>query len=115
MKKKQRPRQKHIPERTCVACRMQRAKRELVRIVRLTEGGVSVDETGKQKGRGAYLCRQQSCWTLALKRGALNHALRVTLTAEEAAALQAYAATLPETLEGTATSAPTGENLIEEV
>jgi len=57
-----------------------------------------VDEIGKQKGRGAYLCRQRACWDQALKRGVLNRALRVTLTAEEVAALQAYAAALPETL-----------------
>lgn len=82
-----------------MACRAQGAKRALVRVVRLTEGGVVVDETGKQKGRGAYLCRQRVCWSQALKRAALNRALRVTLTAEEVATLQAYAATLPETLQ----------------
>jgi len=98
-KKKQQSRPKHIPERTCVACRAHGAKRALVRVVRLAESGVVVDETGKQKGRGAYLCRQRACWSQALKRGALEHALRVTLTAEEVAALQAYADTLPETLE----------------
>ncbi len=98
-KKKQQPRLKHVPERTCVACRAHGAKRALVRVVRLTEGGVVVDETGKQKGRGAYLCRQRVCWSQALSRGALERALRVTLTAEEVAALQAYAASLPETLQ----------------
>lgn len=82
-----------------MACRAHGAKRALVRVVRLAEGGVVVDETGKQKGRGAYLCRQRVCWSLALKRGALERALRVTLAAEEVAALQAYAAALPETLE----------------
>jgi predicted RNA-binding protein YlxR (DUF448 family) len=98
-KKKQQSRPKHIPERTCVACRAHGAKRALVRVVRLAEGGVVVDESGKQKGRGAYLCRQRTCWSQALKRGALERALRVTLTAEDVAALQAYADTLPETLE----------------
>ncbi|HQE91802.1 MAG TPA: YlxR family protein [Anaerolineae bacterium] len=115
MKKKRQPRQKHVPARTCVACRMQRAKRDLVRVVRLTEGGVVVDETGKQKGRGAYLCRQRACWTLALQRGALHHALRTTLTTEEMAVLQRYAAALPETLEMDARAIPGAENLIEEV
>ncbi|HSQ39675.1 MAG TPA: YlxR family protein [Anaerolineales bacterium] len=115
MKKKHQPRQKHVPARTCIACRAQRAKRDLVRVVRLTEGGVVVDEIGKQKGRGAYLCRQRACWTLALKRGALNHALRATLTVEEAAALQVYAATLPETLETSEAAVPGAENLTEEV
>ena len=96
-----------------MACRAHGAKRALVRVVRLSEGGVTVDETGKQKGRGAYLCRQRVCWGLALKRGALERALRVTLTAEEVAALQAYAAALPETLELDGVS-PGDENLTEE-
>lgn len=82
-----------------MACRAQGAKRALVRVVRLTAGGVAVDETGKQKGRGAYLCRQRVCWSQALSRGALERALRVTLTVEDVAALQAYAAALPQTLE----------------
>lgn len=85
-----------------MACRTHGAKRALVRVVRLAEGGVVVDETGKQKGRGAYVCRQRVCWREALRRGALERALRVTLTTEEVAALQAYAAALPETLEADA-------------
>jgi predicted RNA-binding protein YlxR (DUF448 family) len=112
-KKKQQPRPKHVPERTCVACRAHGAKRALVRVVRLTEGGVVVDETGKQKGRGAYLCRQRVCWNKALTRGVLERALRVTLSAEEVTALQVYAAALPETLELDAVSSG-DENLMEE-
>jgi hypothetical protein len=97
-KRKQQPRKKHVPERTCIACRTRSGKRELVRVVRLAEegAGVVVDETGKQKGRGAYLCRQRVCWDNALKRGSLNRALRTTLTPENIAALAAYAADLPE-------------------
>ncbi len=99
MKKKQQPRKKHVPERTCIACRTRNAKKALVRVVRLDDGRVVVDETGKQKGRGAYLCRRQVCWAKALKRGSLNRALRTTLTLEDIAALEAYAAALPESLE----------------
>ncbi|MBI2298071.1 MAG: DUF448 domain-containing protein, partial [Armatimonadetes bacterium] len=40
-------RARHVPERTCVACRRQRPKRELVRVVRGPDGRVSLDETGK--------------------------------------------------------------------
>ena len=112
-KKKQQPRLKHTPERTCVACRARGAKRALVRVVRLAEGGVLVDETGKQKGRGAYLCRQRVCWNKALARGALERALRVTLSAEEVTALQAYAAALPETL-GLDDIGSGDENMMEE-
>jgi predicted RNA-binding protein YlxR (DUF448 family) len=93
-------RRKHVPQRMCVACRTARPKRELVRIVRLSspgeEGAVEVDETGKRKGRGAYLCRQQACWEMALARGQLEQALKVTVTAEIAARLREYAARLPQ-------------------
>lgn len=92
MAKKRRAR-KHVPERTCVACRTSRPKSALVRVVRLADGGVVVDETGKRNGRGAYLCRRPACWAQALKRGGLARALRVRLSAEEMASLQAYAAT----------------------
>jgi hypothetical protein len=54
-----------------------------------------VDPTGKKSGRGAYLCRQATCWEEALKRNRLSKALRTTLTGEGRAALQAFAATLP--------------------
>ncbi|MBN1922354.1 MAG: YlxR family protein [Anaerolineae bacterium] len=97
-KNKIQPKQRHIPERTCIACRERRHKRDLLRVVHTPSGAVVVDETGKQNGRGAYLCRQRSCWEKALKQGSLDRALRTTLTAEILADLRAFAATLPETL-----------------
>ena len=99
MAKPKSPRPKHVPQRTCVACRMTGAKRGLVRVVRTTEGRVEVDETGKKSGRGAYLCRARDCWENALKRKALEHALKVPIGMEDKAALQAYASTLPERTE----------------
>lgn len=95
MNKKQSKRRRHVPQRTCVACRTVRPKRELVRVVCTLEGDVKVDETGKLSGRGAYLCSQRSCWENALKQRKLGQALRVTLTAEAKARLHDYAATLP--------------------
>lgn len=71
------PRPKHVPQRTCVACRRTEAKRSLIRVVRDAEGRVTVDPTGKQKGRGAYLCHDPACWTAAIKRRALERALRL--------------------------------------
>jgi len=83
-------RQKHKPQRTCIACREVKDKRELVRIVRTPEGKVVVDPTGKANGRGAYLCRQASCWEKSLEKNTLNRALKVTLSTEDSAALQHY-------------------------
>jgi predicted RNA-binding protein YlxR (DUF448 family) len=99
MAKQKTPRPKHVPQRTCVACRTTGAKRGLVRIVRTIEGRVEVDETGKKAGRGAYLCRARDCWDSALKRKALEYALKVPIGMEDKAALQAYASTLPERTE----------------
>jgi predicted RNA-binding protein YlxR (DUF448 family) len=91
------PRPKHIPLRTCIACRQERAKRELVRVVRTPALTVQVDSTGKLAGRGAYLCRNRACWEQALKSHRLGGALKTTLSPADLAALQDYAATLPET------------------
>ncbi len=90
-----RGKRRRIPERTCVACRRKAPKGMLVRIVRTPEGEIVVDERGKRNGRGAYLCRNRSCWERAIERGSLARALRTALTAEQAEALLAYAASLP--------------------
>ena len=36
-------RRKHVPLRTCIACRQNRGKRELVRVVRTPDAGVKID------------------------------------------------------------------------
>jgi predicted RNA-binding protein YlxR (DUF448 family) len=69
---------KHIPLRTCVACRKVRPKRELIRLVRISDGSVEFDTSGKRAGRGAYLCPE--CWDVGLKDSQLKRALRTTLT-----------------------------------
>ena len=70
---------KHIPQRTCVACGRVRPKRELVRLVRISGGGVEVDSGGKRARRGAYLCPAVGCWEAGLKKGRLEHTLRTAL------------------------------------
>jgi hypothetical protein len=92
-RKPQRPR--HIPQRTCAACKQARPKRELLRIVRAPDGHVKLDPSGKHAGRGTYLCARRSCWDLALKKARLEHEFSVTLDPDDRAALQAYADTLP--------------------
>ena len=71
---------KYIPQRTCVACRKISTKQALIRLVRIPDGGVEVDTSGKKTGRGAYLCRTLECWENGLIGGRLEHALRTTLT-----------------------------------
>lgn len=87
---------KHVPLRTCVACRETKPKRELVRVVRVSPQSVEVDATGKKNGRGAYLCPAQECWHQAQKKRGLNHALDLTLTSDNWDLLWQYAEGLPE-------------------
>ena len=87
-------RKKHVPQRTCVGCREVLAKRSLIRIVRLPEG-VRIDPTGKVAGRGAYLHDHRACWESGMK-GALAHALKTDLSAQDREELSAFMASLPE-------------------
>ena len=82
---------RHVPQRTCVACRQTDAKRQLVRIVRV-DGHALVDPTGKRAGRGAYLCTSSACWQTALRKNVLQHALKIdTLPEEDLQVLNEYA------------------------
>jgi predicted RNA-binding protein YlxR (DUF448 family) len=94
-KKKQSPRVKHVPQRTCIACRETAGKRGLLRVVR-TEQGVIIDPTGKQAGRGAYIHPTHSCIVTVLQSNRLNQALRTNVTAEDRKQLETFLATLPE-------------------
>jgi predicted RNA-binding protein YlxR (DUF448 family) len=96
--RKARPR--HVPQRTCVACRRTTAKRELVRIVRTPEGSVEVDPTGKRSGRGAYLCPTPDCWRLAVQKGRLDRALKTSLSTADKEVLLQYAQALTPGAEG---------------
>lgn len=88
------PRPKHVPQRTCVACREKGDKRGLIRVVRSPDQTVSVDPTGKANGRGAYLCYKPSCWERALSTPILARALNTDLTADARKEMEKIAATL---------------------
>jgi predicted RNA-binding protein YlxR (DUF448 family) len=70
---------RHIPQRSCIACRRVRGKSELLRIVRTPLGAVEVDPTGKMAGRGAYVCRDENCVAQAIKQKKLGRALGVAV------------------------------------
>jgi predicted RNA-binding protein YlxR (DUF448 family) len=76
-----------VPQRRCVACRQVRPKREMRRVVRTPTGQVVVDPSGKQSGRGAYVCPTSGCVSQALQRDLLERALGVTLEPEQRAHL----------------------------
>lgn len=80
-----------------MGCRKALPKKQMVRIVR-TANGVQVDPTGKAAGRGAYLHQQRECWERGMK-GALAHALKAELSAEDRAQLEEFIITLPQDAE----------------
>ena len=74
--------QKKIPQRQCMGCRERREKRQLIRVVRKTDGEVSLDFGGKMNGRGAYICPNGECLKKALRSKALDRSLEVTIPEE---------------------------------
>jgi predicted RNA-binding protein YlxR (DUF448 family) len=76
------PKQRKIPQRTCIGCRTVRPKRDLIRIVRTPAGEILLDPTGKQSGRGAYLCPDTACMEQALRKKQLERALEAAITPE---------------------------------
>jgi|GEM_PF-616695 len=67
---------RHIPIRTCISCGAKRTKKELIRLVLDAQGVVIRDDSGKNDGRGAYVCRSKSCWERLRKGSLLNRAFR---------------------------------------
>lgn len=65
--------------RKCVATGEMKPKKELIRIVRSKEGEVSIDLTGKQSGRGAYLTLSRDVIELAKKKNVLANQLSVQI------------------------------------
>ena len=84
-----------LPQRTCVGCGKVTEKKALFRVVRAPSGEVRLDATGKAPGRGAYMCRDITCWESALKRKRLARVLKANLTTlDEARVLQEARAAL---------------------
>ncbi len=54
----------------------------MIRMVRLPEGDVALDPTNKKHGRGAYVCRNQTCLAQAARRGSFARALRKAVPEE---------------------------------
>ncbi len=87
---------KHLPQRTCIACRQIKEKKALIRLVRGGDEAVEVDISGKKPGRGAYLCPNKSCWEIALKKKRLEYALHTKLRNTDCQSLIEYSHNLPE-------------------
>lgn len=76
----------NVPMRRCVGCMESKPKSQLIRVA-FYEGRISLDETGRAKGRGAYLCRNPECFDKAEKRKAFDRAFRARVDRKDVEAL----------------------------
>ena len=73
---------KKIPLRTCMGCNSKKPKNELIRIVKNKENLISIDKTGKQEGRGAYICDSIECLEKVIKSKKLSKVLETEISEE---------------------------------
>ncbi len=71
-----------MPMRKCLGCNESKPKKELIRVVKDKEGKIFLDTTGKQNGRGAYICFNEECLKKAIKSKAFNRAFEMEINDE---------------------------------
>ncbi|MDR3136947.1 MAG: YlxR family protein [Coriobacteriales bacterium] len=94
--------------RSCIACRRNASKQQLVRITRGTDGILSCDPSGRKPGRGAYVCANPACFDLIERKRRLGNALKCEVTLADYQRLRAEFNAVCEVLphaNGTALSA----------
>ncbi len=73
---------KKLPLRQCVGCNEMKNKKELIRVIKTKEEEILIDATGKQNGRGAYVCKSIECLQKAVKNRGLERSLKVQIPKE---------------------------------
>lgn len=76
------------PMRMCVGCGEMKQKNELIRIVKTPEGSVLLDKSGKQNGRGAYICKNVECFRKARKARRFENAFKTPISEQTAADIE---------------------------
>jgi len=71
-----------IPLRSCAVCRKRLPKSDLIRIVKYSDGGIEVDESGKAQGRGCYVCKEGDCLKTFIKKRGANRSFKTNVKEE---------------------------------
>ena len=79
---------KKIPMRKCVGCQEMKSKKEIIRVIRTSEGEFLLDATGKKNGRGAYICPSKNCLEKAVKNKGLERSFKQSIPREVYEALE---------------------------
>lgn len=59
-----------------------KGKKEMLRVLKTTEGPIVLDTTGKKNGRGAYLCKSVECLKKAKKNKGLERSFKMSIPDE---------------------------------
>ena len=70
---------KKIPMRQCIGCGEMKAKKEMIRVIKTTEGAIMLDATGRKNGRGAYICPNSECLQKAVKSKGLERSFKMPI------------------------------------
>lgn len=68
-----------IKQRTCMGCNEKKDKKEFIRIAKNKKNEISIDTTGKQEGRGAYICKKEECLDKVIKSKRLARVLKTNI------------------------------------
>jgi predicted RNA-binding protein YlxR (DUF448 family) len=79
---------KKVPMRKCVGCQEMKSKKEMIRVIRTSEGEFLLDATGRKNGRGAYLCPNSDCLAKAVKNKGLERSFKQAIPKEVYEALE---------------------------
>ncbi|MEE1313942.1 MAG: YlxR family protein [Lachnospiraceae bacterium] len=71
-----------VPMRQCVGCHNMVSKREMIRVIKTSDGEILLDATGKKNGRGAYICNSKECLEKAIKSKSLERSLKAKIPSE---------------------------------
>lgn len=65
-------------ERRCVACKQANLQKNMLRVARIDNEFI-IDKNHKLNGRGAYICKTESCLSLTIKKHLLNKAFKTNV------------------------------------
>ena len=71
-------------QRKCVGCGELKPREDLIRVMKTDKKELIVNPNSKTFGRSAYLCYNQSCIELALKKSKINKALKTNAALDKA-------------------------------
>lgn len=73
---------KKIPVRLCVGCGEMKPKKEMIRVLKISDDEFIIDKTGRKNGRGAYICSSKECLEKAISNHGLERSFKMKIDKE---------------------------------